>query len=644
MRFGKIQSPEIVPVAVNVQACVKCEKRGTTVHPFKRCAKCSTAWYCSRQCQTADWKTHKKVCGRNSAERLNPFIRPRSLVVVIEKPYHKLQTKTWLHDRPYDDVYKLLIDTYRLRMYNQWSLTHQADEDSIYAPRATDGYAGFSRFLELVDRRCDLLPDDWSYSDVVDCVNYGLRNEWSSLNCKVNETSIFAYYGSQSIVAELKIFAWQIYGWDITGSLTPSTLKALVLDLFKTNTLTVEQYAKSLLDRIKERDIIVRAWAYLDPELVLEKARALERISYDERGPLHEIAIGIKGIANTKGIAQHLDPHHRYQSLRIPSYGRYAYTVWVTHIHNTGHQSRSDSSAVAILRDAGALIFGKTTTTEFTVTSSGPSTTNPHDAHRTPGGSSCGSAAAVADFQVTLSLGAQTGGSVIRPASYTGVFAMKPTHNAVSLEGKRYSRLASILSLLAGVFSIEDDEIQAGLSTAAAIDKAVAILQNRGVQVEEVPFPPELCDAQALRRTQKVIMSSEGQKVDKARLAPEICAMVENTAKYTNAEPTEALDTLAQWRVVINDLAENYTVILAPSAVDEAPLGLEDMESAIFNTVWTGFHMPVINIPAFMGAHDMPVSVSLVAPRFRGQHLLRIGKIVSEAFMAEGGWRIDLSA
>lgn len=132
----------------------------------------------------------------------------------------------------------------------------------------------------------------------------------------------------------------------------------------------------------------------------------------------------------------------------------------------TGHQSCFDSSAVAILRDAWALIFGlsihlpppsfpivlifpagKTTTTEFTVTDSGPNATNPHNPNRTPSGSSCGSAAAVADFQVTLSLGAQTGGSVIRPASYTGVFAIKPTTMPFCSKGKRRSPLHSIPSV-----------------------------------------------------------------------------------------------------------------------------------------------------------------------------------------------------
>ncbi|KAL3473889.1 amidase signature domain-containing protein [Aspergillus californicus] len=372
-------------------------------------------------------------------------------------------------------------------------------------------------------------------------------------------------------------------------------------------------------------------------------ARALDQIPYNERGPLHGLAIGINDIANTREVPT--------------QFGSPIYT---------GHQSCFDS----------ALIFGKTTTTESTVTNSGRNTTNLHDPTRTPGGSSCGSAAAVADFQVTLSLGAQTGGSVIRPASYTGVFAMKPTYNAISLEGQKtfahtfdtlgfFARSIDDLQLLADVFAIKDDKspedippqsvsvaliktpmwAQAGPSTVAAREKAAAILQNCGAQVEKVPFPPELSDAQALGRIQKVIMSAEAQRsflreyrVDKAHLAPEICAMVENTANYTNEEVAEALDTYATMRRIINDMAKKYSVILTPSAMDEAPVGLGDMGSATPNTPWTGFHMPVIHIPAFIGVHGMPVGVSLVASRFRDQHLLRISKVLGEPLIAEGGW------
>jgi Asp-tRNA(Asn)/Glu-tRNA(Gln) amidotransferase A subunit family amidase len=211
---------------------------------------------------------------------------------------------------------------------------------------------------------------------------------------------------------------------------------------------------------------------------------------------------------------------------------------------------------------------GKTTTTEFTVTNSGPNTTNPHDPNRTPGGSSCGSAAAVADLQVPLSLGAQTGGSIIRPASFTGVFAMKPTYNAISPEGQQafaptfdtlgfFARSVEDLQLLADVFALKDDESPrdipleevsvaliktpmwpwAGPGTVAAMKESATILQKSGAQVEEVSFPPEVADVEALERIQKVIISGEAQvtflreyRVDKTNLAPEIRDIIENTS------------------------------------------------------------------------------------------------------------------
>ena len=374
-----------------------------------------------------------------------------------------------------------------------------------------------------------------------------------------------------------------------------------------------------------------------------------------------------------------------------------------------GHQSRFDSSAVGILRAAGALIFGssrhkffrfksnitgKTTTTEFCVTNSGPNTTNPHDPNRTPGGSSCGSAAAVADFHVPLALGAQTGGSIIRPASFTGVFALKPTYNAVSPEGTKVfsftfdtlgflTRSVDDLQLLADVFALKDDEPvqdipleeasvaliktpmwgRAGPGTIAAMEKAERILRDNGVKVEEVSFPVPLNDGDGLKSLHKVIISADAQiaflreyRVDKADLDPEIQGLVENSANFTNRETLQALDTLASMRSIVDDLAANYSAILTPSVVDEAPLGLGDMGSPDFNTLWTasalsfnlrfvshnlvqGFHTPVLNVPAFTGAHGMPISVSLVAGRYRDQHLLRIGKVLSDALMAKSDWK-----
>lgn len=273
------------------------------------------------------------------------------------------------------------------------------------------------------------------------------------------------------------------------------------------------------------------------------------------------------------------------------------------------------------------------------MTNSGPLTTNPHDPNRTPGGSSCGSAAAVADFQIPLSLGAQTGGSVIRPASFTGVFAMKPTHNAILLEGQKtfaptfdsfgfFARSVDDLQLLADVFALEDDEPpkdisladasvalvntpmwqQAGPGTVAAMDQAATILRNRGAEVVEVSLGPEIGDITTLKRIQRVIASSEAQasflreyRTDKKNLATEICDLVENTANYTKKERVEASDTYARMRCMVNELVAKYCVIVTPSAVDEAPCGLDDMGSAAFNTMWTAsasfFYVRVLLIP-----------------------------------------------
>ncbi|CAG9998510.1 unnamed protein product [Clonostachys byssicola] len=438
----------------------------------------------------------------------------------------------------------------------------------------------------------------------------------------------------------------------------PFLTSTQVLSLLRENTISVEAYAVSLLERIEERDGIVKAWTYLDSAFVLAQARALDNIPQHERGPLHGLAVGVKDVMNTKDLPTEFgSPIYR------------------------GHQPGFDSSAVAILRAAGALIFGKTTTTEFTEANSGPNTTNPWDPTRTPGGSSCGSAAAVADFHVPLGLGTQTGGSIIRPASYTGVFAMKPTHGAISTEGQKafaptfdtfgfFARSVEDLQLLADIFGLKDDEhprdmslkeisvaimktpmwSQAGPGTVAAMEKAAAILREGVIEVTEVPFTDESSDPDALEGIQHKIIRGEAQaaflreyRVDKANLSPEVCRLVENHSNYTRKEIVEASDVYSQMRHSMNKLAENYSVILTPSAVDEAPLGLGDMGAATFNTMWTGFHMPVINIPAFVGVNGMPVGVSLVAPRFRDQHLLRVSKIVGDLLMAEGGCKPRVS-
>lgn len=189
--------------------------------------------------------------------------------------------------------------------------------------------------------------------------------------------------------------------------------------------LTVEQYARSLLSRIAARDPVVKAWAYLDPDLVIREAKRLDQVPVEERGPLHGIAIAVKDVIYTKGKEL---VFHNELSLIIAS-------DMTTQFNSPIYENdapKVDAALIIILRKAGALILGKTKTTEFAATVKGSKTTNPHDSGRTPGGSSSGSGAVVGDFQAPISLGTQTGGSTIRPGSFNGVYAFKPTWNSIS--------------------------------------------------------------------------------------------------------------------------------------------------------------------------------------------------------------------
>jgi Asp-tRNA(Asn)/Glu-tRNA(Gln) amidotransferase A subunit family amidase len=271
---------------------------------------------------------------------------------------------------------------------------------------------------------------------------------------------------------------------------------------------------------------------------------------------------------------------------------------------------------------------------------------------------------------------------------------LKPTYNSISPEGTKtfsftfdtlgfMSRSIEDLQLLADIFALRDDKPasdiplkeasialiktpmwhRAGPGTVAAIQKAEAILKNSGVKVEEVSLPGEINDGDTLTRIHNIIISREAQvaflkeyRMDKLNLDPEIQGLVENKEDFTHKELLQALDRLASMRSIIDELAANYSAILTPSVLDEAPLGLGDMGSPAFNTLWTasalllsvrsfltnlvqGFHTPCVNVPAFTGAHGMPISVSLVAGRFRDQHLLRISKVLSDVLMAESCWK-----
>ncbi|KAH7186489.1 amidase signature domain-containing protein [Fusarium oxysporum] len=422
-----------------------------------------------------------------------------------------------------------------------------------------------------------------------------------------------------------------------------------------------EALGKIQADKISARDEDVKAWAYLDEKRVMQEARRLDEIPMENRGPLHGLPIAVKDVIYTKDMPTQFNS---------PLYD--------------GHFPETDAASVRILRQAGALIFGKTTTTEFAAIHVGPKTHNPHDPRRTPGGSSSGSGAAVADFQVPMALGTQTGGSMIRPASFNGIYGFKPTWNSVSREGQKiyalmydtlgwYGRCVEDLILLADIFALQDDEDEdrsfqgiaearfaicktsiwpmAGPGTQNALARAADLLESHGADVHELELPSEFDDVPEWYR---IGLHTEGRtsflpeyRVGKDQIGQVLIEHVENSDNFTRKTQLMASDSLAGMRPAFDKIASQYAAIITPSVPDEAPLVWrvqEAMFSARCGVYVTncGLHVPVLNVPGFKGDHGMPIGLSLVAPRYRDRHLLEVGRAVGEIFEAEGGWKTKI--
>ena len=234
---------------------------------------------------------------------------------------------------------------------------------------------------------------------------------------------------------------------------------------------TSEELVRACLERTEAIEETVGAWHYLDPELALKQARDadLKRRSGAPVGPLHGVPVGIKDIFDTEDMP----------------------TEDGTVLHR-GRTPAFDATAVARLREAGAVIMGKTVTTELAVYAPGK-TSNPHDPARTPGGSSSGSAAAVASNMVPLAVGTQTNGSVIRPASYCGVYGYKPSHGLIS----RYRVLQQSRALdHVGVFGRSVEDVALIAQQLMGYDERDRDMRPRarpdlvGIAAEEPPIPP----------------------------------------------------------------------------------------------------------------------------------------------------------
>ena len=387
------------------------------------------------------------------------------------------------------------------------------------------------------------------------------------------------------------------------------------------------------LARIAEREPAVRAWAFIDPDLALAQARARDAAARPA-GPLHGVPIGIKDIFDTADMPT---------GMGSPIYD--------------GHRPAADAAAVAILRQAGAVILGKTVTAEFAGTHPGP-TANPHDAARTPGGSSQGSAAGVADFMVPAALGTQTGGSVLRPSSYCGIFGFKPSFGTVNRAGIKFAaegldtigmhaRSLDDIALLADVLT---GRAPGGLAppatppriglcrtplwhlarpeTEAAIDAAAEAARAAGAAVAPVALPEPfaaLADARrAINDYERARAMAHEWRVERDRLSPALQETVASGLALPHAAYRAARARTRDCRNMLDWLFDDWDALLAPAVNGEAPVGLDYAGDPAFQALWTMLHVPAITLPTHRGPNGMPVGIQLVARRGEDDRLLSV--------------------
>ncbi|KAF4952093.1 hypothetical protein FSARC_12725 [Fusarium sarcochroum] len=208
-------------------ACNTCHKAEPAVQ-LKRCAKCPTTQYCGRECQKADWKTHKKICGKQgsaasgSGGHINAGEMGESpskgLDQPVSDPFARLDTGKYLHNRPEKDVYRLLIDAYRLRVEDIYNLEGEAEADSLYSG-ASDGLAGFKCFLSKVSKKKGLLPSWWTPEKQKECEEFGMdSSQWQDLRTAAGKQGIIDHYGDSRFPMQLRMFGEVVYGKGPGGS------------------------------------------------------------------------------------------------------------------------------------------------------------------------------------------------------------------------------------------------------------------------------------------------------------------------------------------------------------------------------------------------------------------------------------------
>ena len=418
--------------------------------------------------------------------------------------------------------------------------------------------------------------------------------------------------------------------------------------------ITSIEICNAYIERINKFEKEVKAWAFFDKKLLLEKAKEADdyKNSGKPTGPLHGIPVAVKDIVGT---------------IEMP-------TECGTPIRK-GKSYSQNAEIIDLLHSSGAIVMGKTATSELAYLGP-PKTTNPHDNSRTPGGSSSGSAAAVASFMAPLAIGSQSGGSVIRPASFCGVVGYKPSYGLISRNGvlKTSEKLDQI-----GVFgkSVEDvARLAKILIKKDSFDPATIYFSadNMISSVKEGPlYEPkfifyktdfwkmidkkskeafeyfiksfkkniEIFDTpsyfkdihkyhQIIHETDLANNFSDYYKKSKNKLSKYMQSAIKNGNKYSGKEYAEAIDFMKRSYESYKEVFEDYHGILTPSSPGVAPKGLKSTGTAEFNKVWSYLGTPCISLPLLQGENNLPLGIQLVGEKYDDNRFLGVASWIEK--------------
>ena len=422
----------------------------------------------------------------------------------------------------------------------------------------------------------------------------------------------------------------------LTHGLTASDAAARI----RSGKLTSVSLVSACLARIEAREPKVGAWQFIDPDLALEQARAADRSQ--SRGPLHGVPIGVKDIIDTVDMPTEL--------------GSAIYR---------GRRPQWDAACVAAVRAAGAIILGKTVTTEFAYFQPGK-TRNPHDPRRTPGGSSSGSAAAVADFMVPIAYGSQTAASLIRPAAFCGVFGYKASFGEFSLSGIRpfaesldtlgiMARSVADIALVRSVLLGALDQAQLAALPAPpklgvcrtaqwalaepcarmAVEAVGERLGRAGAGVSDVSLPEHFA---FLVEAQKTIMAYEAAHnyiYETTRVAHQLSdafrALTDAGSRTSRESYLDAKRSVAAAKSELGSIVGDCDALITPATIGEAPLAETGTGDPIMSRMWNALHVPGLALPVSKGPQGLPIAVQLIAMHGADERLLQIGQWASRA-------------